>query len=54
MRTLRHPNIVLLMGACLNPLNQVVIVTEYAAKGNLKDVLPEIKSLALRLKVQSS
>lgn len=50
MRTLRHPNIVLLMGACLNPLNQVVIVTEYAAKGNLKDVLPEIKSLALRLK----
>eukprot|EP01125_Pyxidicula_operculata_P014413 TRINITY_DN4795_c0_g1_i5.p1 TRINITY_DN4795_c0_g1~~TRINITY_DN4795_c0_g1_i5.p1 ORF type:complete len:537 (-),score=76.51 TRINITY_DN4795_c0_g1_i5:14-1624(-) len=50
MQILRHPNVVLLMGACINPLNQIVIVTEFCAKGNLKDVLPEVKSLLTRLK----
>uniref|UniRef100_A0A6B2L2T9 Protein kinase domain-containing protein n=1 Tax=Arcella intermedia TaxID=1963864 RepID=A0A6B2L2T9_9EUKA len=50
MQILKHPNIILLMGATLNPQNQMVIVTEYAEKGNLKDVLPEVKNLMSRLK----
>lgn len=51
MRRLKHPNVVLLMGACLNPLNQVVIVTEFLPRGNLKECMMEIKSLPLRLKI---
>jgi serine/threonine protein kinase len=51
MRRLKHPNVVLLIGACLNPLNQVVIVTEFLSRGNLKECLTEIKSLSLRLKI---
>jgi serine/threonine protein kinase len=43
----------MLMGACLTPLNQVVIVTEYLSRGNLKDCLNDIKSLPLRLKIGS-
>jgi len=53
MKRLKHPNVVMLMGACLNPLNQVVIVTEYLSRGNLKDCLTDIKSLPLRLKIGS-
>jgi len=51
MRRLKHPNVVLLMGACLNPLNQVVIVTEFLPRGNLKECMVELKSLSLRLKM---
>lgn len=51
MQLLKHQNVVLQMGACLNPLNQVVIVTEFVDRGSLKDVLPEVKSLATRLKM---
>ena len=50
-RRLKHPNVVMLMGACLNPLNQVVIVTEYLSRGNLKDCLNDVKSLTTRLKI---
>lgn len=51
MALLKHPNIVLLMGACLTPDNQVAIVTEMCERGNLKDGLKDIKSLPLRLKL---
>ena len=36
MGAVRHPNIVLFMGLCLNP---VCIVTEFCARGSLSDVL---------------
>lgn len=32
MRRLKHPNVVLLMGACLNSKQQIMIVTEFAAR----------------------
>lgn len=51
MRRLKHPNVVMLMGACLNPLNQVVIVTEFLPRGNLKECLLEVKSLSQRLRM---
>jgi len=38
MRTLRHPNIVEFLGACVEP-NRMCIVTEYLANGSLEDVL---------------
>mmetsp|Transcript_12616 Transcript_12616/g.14037 ORF Transcript_12616/g.14037 Transcript_12616/m.14037 type:complete len:733 (+) Transcript_12616:25-2223(+) len=49
MRILKHPNICMLMGTCITPLNQVVIVTEYLGRGNLKECLQEIHSLPRRL-----
>lgn len=52
MTLIKHPNVVLLMGACLSPLDQVVIITEYCDRGNLKDILPDVKSLWRRLKVR--
>eukprot|EP00179_Madagascaria_erythrocladioides_P003046 CAMPEP_0198327494 /NCGR_PEP_ID=MMETSP1450-20131203/14741_1 /TAXON_ID=753684 ORGANISM="Madagascaria erythrocladiodes, Strain CCMP3234" /NCGR_SAMPLE_ID=MMETSP1450 /ASSEMBLY_ACC=CAM_ASM_001115 /LENGTH=539 /DNA_ID=CAMNT_0044031541 /DNA_START=65 /DNA_END=1681 /DNA_ORIENTATION=- len=51
MALLKHPNVVLLMGACLTPDSQVSIVTEYCGRGNLKDTLKEVKSLPMRLKL---
>ena len=36
MGAVRHPNIVLFMGLCLNPVS---IVTEFCARGSLSDVL---------------
>ena len=36
MGAVRHPNVVLFMGLCLNP---VCIVTEFCARGSLADVL---------------
>jgi|TARA_B110000090_G_scaffold207706_1_gene259724 serine/threonine protein kinase len=36
MKSLRHPNIVLAMGACVHP---VCLVTEFCANGSLFDVL---------------
>jgi len=51
MRRLKHPNVVLLMGACLNDENQIMIVTEYASRGDLKHCLPNIESLAQRIKM---
>lgn len=51
MTRLKHPNVVLLMGACLNEKRQIMIVTEYASRGDLRQVAPMIGSLARRLKM---
>jgi serine/threonine protein kinase len=51
MSMLKHPNVVGLVGCCLSPDHQVAIVTEFAARGNLKDSLKDIKSLPQRLKL---
>ena len=42
---MRHPNIVMFIGACLRPPN-LCIVTEYMAKGSLREVLRD-KSISL-------
>jgi serine/threonine protein kinase len=49
MRRLKHPNVVLLMGACLNSKHQIMIVTEFAARGDLKRCLSEVTSIAKRV-----
>eukprot|EP01127_Copromyxa_protea_P013464 TRINITY_DN3638_c0_g1_i1.p1 TRINITY_DN3638_c0_g1~~TRINITY_DN3638_c0_g1_i1.p1 ORF type:complete len:805 (+),score=133.08 TRINITY_DN3638_c0_g1_i1:54-2468(+) len=49
MRRLKHPNVVLLMGACLNSKQQIMIVTEFAARGDLKHCLKDVPSLAKRV-----
>jgi serine/threonine protein kinase len=51
MVLLKHPNVVMLMGACLTPDNQVAIITEMCERGNLKDCIKDIKSLPIRLKL---
>uniref|UniRef100_A0A6B2L396 Protein kinase domain-containing protein n=2 Tax=Arcella intermedia TaxID=1963864 RepID=A0A6B2L396_9EUKA len=51
MRRLKHPNVVLLMGACLNDDNQIMIVTEFASRGDLKHCLNDIESLAQRIRM---
>jgi serine/threonine protein kinase len=51
MRRLKHPNVVLLMGACLNEENQIMIVTEFASRGDLKHCLNDIESLAQRIRM---
>lgn len=51
MTRLKHPNVVLLMGACLNDKRQIMIVTEYASRGDLRQVAPLITSLSRRLKM---
>jgi serine/threonine protein kinase len=40
MRRLKHPNVVLLMGACLNSKNQIMIVTEFAARYSFLSCFP--------------
>lgn len=42
MRRLKHPNLVLLMGACLSKQKQIIIVTEFASRGDLRHCLNEI------------
>ncbi|XP_049851949.1 dual specificity protein kinase shkC-like [Schistocerca gregaria] len=51
MRRLKHPNVLLLLGVCLNPSNQVVIVTEFLARGNLKSCIGDIKNLSVRMSI---
>uniref|UniRef100_A0A6B2L2L3 Protein kinase domain-containing protein n=1 Tax=Arcella intermedia TaxID=1963864 RepID=A0A6B2L2L3_9EUKA len=51
MAKLKHPNVVLFMGACLNDQKQICIVTEFASRGDLRTVAPQVKSLAKRLKL---
>ena len=36
MAAIRHPNVVMFMGLCLNP---VCVVTEFCARGSLSDVI---------------
>ena len=38
MSNLRHPNLLLFIGACLEP-QHIAIVTEYLPMGSLQDVL---------------
>eukprot|EP01126_Amoeba_proteus_P039243 TRINITY_DN4126_c0_g1_i9.p1 TRINITY_DN4126_c0_g1~~TRINITY_DN4126_c0_g1_i9.p1 ORF type:complete len:744 (+),score=122.21 TRINITY_DN4126_c0_g1_i9:83-2314(+) len=49
MKRLKHPNVVLFMGACINSNNQIMIVTEFAARGDLKRCLREVTSIAKRV-----
>eukprot|EP01128_Nolandella_sp_AFSM9_P006224 TRINITY_DN3151_c0_g1_i1.p1 TRINITY_DN3151_c0_g1~~TRINITY_DN3151_c0_g1_i1.p1 ORF type:complete len:824 (-),score=169.85 TRINITY_DN3151_c0_g1_i1:258-2705(-) len=51
MTRLKHPNCVLLMGACLNEKRQIMIVTEYATRGDLRQVAPHVTSLSKRLRM---
>jgi len=51
MRRLKHPNVVLLMGACLNSKQQIMIVTEFAARGDLKRCLKDVTSIAKRVEL---
>lgn len=53
MSKLKHPNVVLLMGACCNQSNQIMIVTEFASRGDLRGCIsgPDLKSLSMRLKI---
>ena len=43
---LRHPNIVLMLGACIEKDGRMAIVSEYAANGSVNTVLtnPEMRS----------
>lgn len=47
MAKLKHPNVVLLMGACLNAHNQIMIVTEHASRGDLRMCLANSEMLIL-------
>lgn len=49
MRRLKHPNVVLLMGACLNSKQQIMIVTEFASRGDLKHCLKDVTSISKRV-----
>jgi len=51
MRKLKHPNIVLLMGAAIDSHNRIMIITEYASRGDLKNCLDEIDSIAKRMRI---
>lgn len=55
MKQLKHPNIVLWMGSCLNDKKQLVLVTEYCARGCLRRCLKEeeraLASLPLRMDI---
>src|SRR5690606_13936904 len=61
-RRLKHPNVLLLMGACVNSLNQICIITEFASRlfssfisltftsrGDMRCVLQEVRNLKDRL-----
>eukprot|EP00028_Trichosphaerium_sp_Am-I-7-wt_P012674 CAMPEP_0168518466 /NCGR_PEP_ID=MMETSP0405-20121227/6728_1 /TAXON_ID=498012 /ORGANISM="Trichosphaerium sp, Strain Am-I-7 wt" /LENGTH=901 /DNA_ID=CAMNT_0008538801 /DNA_START=84 /DNA_END=2789 /DNA_ORIENTATION=+ len=41
MKRLKHPNVVMLMGACLDEKNRLCIITELATRGDLKKILTE-------------
>ena len=43
MSHIRHPNIVMFMGLCLNP---VCVITEFCARGSLLDVLKKAATSA--------
>ncbi|KAA6419315.1 MAG: PAS domain-containing tyrosine kinase [Trebouxia sp. A1-2] len=44
MAAIRHPNVVMFMGLCLNP---VCVVTEFCARGSLSDVIRKAASSAI-------
>uniref|UniRef100_A0A6B2L246 Protein kinase domain-containing protein n=1 Tax=Arcella intermedia TaxID=1963864 RepID=A0A6B2L246_9EUKA len=51
MKKLKHPNIVMLMGATVDSRFQILLLTEYAKRGDLKGCLPEIDSIAKRMRI---
>lgn len=44
MAAIRHPNVVMFMGLCLNP---VCVVTEFCARGSLSDVIRKAATSAI-------
>lgn len=51
MALLRHPNIVQLMGfSCSPSTNQLVVCTEFCARGSLKDNLDTINDIGIRIR----
>ena len=50
LASLRHPNVVLLMGTSLSPEGKPVFISELCSRGALRDVLPNTRSLLRRLK----
>lgn len=50
LAAMKHPNVVLLMGTSLSPDGKPVFVFELCARGALKDVLPNERSMLRRLK----
>ncbi len=44
MAAIRHPNVVMFMGLCLNP---VCVVTEFCARGSLSDVMRKAATSAI-------
>lgn len=51
MKILRHPNIVLLMGATMNEKKQFMIVTEYASRGDLHHCIKHVHGIELRCRM---
>jgi len=51
MSYLRHPNTVLLMGACIDP-KRFAIVTEFCSKGSVEDLVYDKKKIDWKLKVK--
>ena len=51
MAMLRHPNVVQLMGFSCSPVtNQLVVCTEFCARGSLKDNLEQVFDMSIRIK----
>eukprot|EP01127_Copromyxa_protea_P017032 TRINITY_DN5156_c0_g1_i3.p1 TRINITY_DN5156_c0_g1~~TRINITY_DN5156_c0_g1_i3.p1 ORF type:complete len:492 (-),score=68.33 TRINITY_DN5156_c0_g1_i3:24-1499(-) len=48
MRRLKHPNVVMLMGACFSSDQNLMIITELAGRGDMKTVLKEVNSFSLQ------
>eukprot|EP01129_Flabellula_baltica_P007413 TRINITY_DN2882_c0_g1_i2.p1 TRINITY_DN2882_c0_g1~~TRINITY_DN2882_c0_g1_i2.p1 ORF type:complete len:584 (+),score=84.60 TRINITY_DN2882_c0_g1_i2:860-2611(+) len=51
MTKLKHPNITMLMGACITNRNRLMIITEFASRGDLRSVLPSTNDISLRLRM---
>jgi len=48
MRRLKHPNVVMLMGACFTKENNLMIITELAGRGDMKTVLKDVNTFTLQ------
>ncbi len=50
MSVLRHPNIVMFLGACSNP---PCMITEYCARGSLLDILTRARECPVSARARS-
>jgi len=50
MSTLRHPNIVQLMGISCTPNNHLIVCTELCARGSLKENMEKVTSMTQRIR----